>query len=488
MADWNGFRGAAKPLEDTDLPRIGERIGVGEDVVHGLLDVEASGKPFDKHGRPKMLFEPHVFYRNLKGDKRAEAVRQGLAYPKWKPGAYPKDSYDRLERAMKIDETAALKAASWGAGQILGENYRMAGYDSPQDMVRAFMDDADEHLEAMVSFCKAAGIDDELRRCEAKLRAGKKLTPADLAPIAFRYNGAKYATHNYHGRLADRMNWWAKKPDTPWKPGQEEQEEPHVAEPVPTPPPPPVAVPVPPAPIPAPAPPIVVPTPPPVAPVPPTPPTPVPPPPATADVPHLANGEVKAIQERLVDLGYFEVGVPDGKWGRRTIGAIAAFQAIEQLPVNAGLTPMLDPATRARLWSDQAKRAPISEERARVTADDLRRAGSSTVRRADKIAWAQYGQIGLAILEVIVYVANNYQATELPPWAAPVMAMAGVPQGLTIVLQIALAAWTKMKSSGVIMERVNSHRLGLHNGHPADTESARPVQAPVGLNRFNLTA
>lgn len=29
MADFNGFRGAAKPFDDIDLPRLGYRIGVG---------------------------------------------------------------------------------------------------------------------------------------------------------------------------------------------------------------------------------------------------------------------------------------------------------------------------------------------------------------------------------------------------------------------------------------------------------------------------
>jgi hypothetical protein len=40
---------------------------------------------------------------------------------------------------MLIDQTAALKACSWGLTQILGENHRMVGYDSVQDMVSAIM-------------------------------------------------------------------------------------------------------------------------------------------------------------------------------------------------------------------------------------------------------------------------------------------------------------------------------------------------------------
>ena len=59
------FVGRAKRLDDLDIPAIGALIGVGEDEIHAFLDVEAAGSGFDKFSRPKMLFEPHVFYRLL---------------------------------------------------------------------------------------------------------------------------------------------------------------------------------------------------------------------------------------------------------------------------------------------------------------------------------------------------------------------------------------------------------------------------------------
>ncbi|MTW18852.1 DUF3380 domain-containing protein [Rhodoplanes serenus] len=76
-----GFRGRVRRLDDIDLPKLGALIGVGEDEMHAFLDVETSGSGFDKMGRPKMLFEPHIFWRNLSGAKRDRAVRAGLAYP-----------------------------------------------------------------------------------------------------------------------------------------------------------------------------------------------------------------------------------------------------------------------------------------------------------------------------------------------------------------------------------------------------------------------
>lgn len=197
------FIGRAKRLEDLDIPRIGAIIGVGEDEIHAFMEVEAAGSGFDSQGRPKMLFEPHVFYRNLSGEQREEAVRRDLAYPRWGQQPYPRDSYPRLIEAMAINETAALKASSWGLGQILGENYSMVGYDTPQEMVIAFMDDEETHLEAMIRFVIAAGIDDDIRAHR-------------WATVARVYNGPGYKKHNYDGRLAAAYRKWAGIPDTPW--------------------------------------------------------------------------------------------------------------------------------------------------------------------------------------------------------------------------------------------------------------------------------
>ena len=87
----------------------------------------------------------------------------------------------------------------------MGFNHGAAGYDSARAMVEAFTEDEDNHLEAMVSFIVANGLDDDLRR-------------HDWHGFARGYNGAGYARHGYHTRLAARFAWWQGKPDTPWSP------------------------------------------------------------------------------------------------------------------------------------------------------------------------------------------------------------------------------------------------------------------------------
>lgn len=267
MAD--PFKGKAKKLDDVDLPRIGYRINVGEDEVHAIMDVEAPGSGFDDHGRPKMLFEPHVFYRNLSGEKRARAVKEGLAYSKWVAGKYPKASYPRLMQAIEIDQTAALKSASWGRGQILGENHVDAGFETVQEMVSAMMDDEEVHIDAMVNFLIANKLDDDLRE-------------HNWEALARGYNGPAYKVHAYHTRLAQAYRKWARIDDTPWAPTE-----------------------------------VVLP---PAAPV----------KPGVWPEDNLALDEVKTIQQKLAYLGYAP-GQIDGRWGPNTAGAITAFQRVNSL-------------------------------------------------------------------------------------------------------------------------------------------------------------
>lgn len=200
------FVGLAKPLDDVDLPRIGHRIGVGEDKIHAVMDVEAGTSGFDSKKRPKMLFEPHIFYKQLSlyPKVRDSAVSQGLAYPTWRRN-YPKDSYPRLEQAMVIAEEAALKSASWGRGQIMGFNATAAGFPNVYAMVEAFKADEEHHINAMVSFIISAGLDDELYR-------------GDWRGFARGYNGPSYEANNYHIKLAAAYKKWQAIKDTEWFP------------------------------------------------------------------------------------------------------------------------------------------------------------------------------------------------------------------------------------------------------------------------------
>lgn len=202
--DMNDFKGAAKALDRFDIPELAYRINVSEDHLQAFLNVESRSRGFDRHGRPVILFEPHVFYRHLSGAERDKAVKAGLAYRSWGEKPYPKDSYERMNAAVKINPRAAMMSASWGSTQILGQNFAMVGYATIEQMVLRFMEDEEEHVEAMVKFILATGIADDLK-------AERWSTVARI------YNGPGYKKNRYHTKMAQEFAKLRGIPDTQWE-------------------------------------------------------------------------------------------------------------------------------------------------------------------------------------------------------------------------------------------------------------------------------
>lgn len=188
------FVGTGRRLAQGDVGDAARAVSLPTAAVLAWMEVEAGGLGFDSKNRPKMLFEPHVFWRNLAGKLREAAASAGIAYAKWKRN-YPSDSYPRLGQAIGIAREPGFRSASYGLPQILGENHSAAGFASAEAMFVAMKQGEREQLLAMVTLMKSWGI--------AKTLIGKDLTKAESwEAAAKRYNGSGYATHNYHGRMA----------------------------------------------------------------------------------------------------------------------------------------------------------------------------------------------------------------------------------------------------------------------------------------------
>lgn len=183
------FSGRAMKCTDHGFTVAAHEIGCEEAVLHAVIAVETGRNGFDEKGRPKALFEPHIFYRLLDGGKRRAAIHSGLAYQKWGMRPYPRDSYPRIAAACRIDEECALQATSWGLPQILGHNHEIAGYGSAAEMVRAFCESEDLQLAAMARFIVGNRLDTALKS-------------KDWAAFAKGYNGPAYTKQGYHTRLA----------------------------------------------------------------------------------------------------------------------------------------------------------------------------------------------------------------------------------------------------------------------------------------------
>lgn len=177
-------------LEDIDFSTAAALIGVPSSYVKALYEVESSGNPF-VDGRPVILFEPHRFSKLTDG--RFDARHPRISYPKWDASKYPRTQiarYTQLAEAVCLDPDAGFAAASYGAFQILGENY--ARCECRDAMAFAWQESqtACDQLHHFVLFIRSDPI---LHRA---------LQRGDWVTVAKRYNGTAYYKNRYDVRLA----------------------------------------------------------------------------------------------------------------------------------------------------------------------------------------------------------------------------------------------------------------------------------------------
>lgn len=176
-------------LTDDDYVRAAHLLECDTAAIRAVAAVESDGDGFHASGRPKILFEAHVFSR-LTGGKY-DASHPNLSSPTWNRALYQggENEHKRLQLATTLDRPAALQSASWGKFQIMGFNWSRCGHTSLQNFINAMYRDEADHLTAFCYFIKSKGLDDELRRL-------------DWAAFACGYNGKGYAANRYDERLA----------------------------------------------------------------------------------------------------------------------------------------------------------------------------------------------------------------------------------------------------------------------------------------------
>jgi len=173
-------------------------LGVEPATIKAVAEVESSGEGFLPTGHPKILFEPHVFWAELKKrgkDPKTITGASDILYEKWTTGKYGKTSAqpERLKRAIAINKEAALSSASWGRFQIMGYNWAASGFATLDAFIAAMHIDEDQHLYAFINFVKSKNLVDELQR-------------KDWAGFAKIYNGAGYKANKYDEKLAAAYN------------------------------------------------------------------------------------------------------------------------------------------------------------------------------------------------------------------------------------------------------------------------------------------
>jgi len=182
-----------KLLTEQDYKRAADRLGCDVPAVKAVAEVESAGSGFLADGHPKILFERHIFRRQLldRGIDTARRERERPDIVNAKPGGYVGGAgeWQRLDDAVQINRDAALASASWGKFQILGLNWRAAGADSLQDFVNRMYRSEGAQLDAFVEFVITNGLDEALRE-------------HDWARFARGFNGPAFAKNRYDTKMA----------------------------------------------------------------------------------------------------------------------------------------------------------------------------------------------------------------------------------------------------------------------------------------------
>jgi hypothetical protein len=186
-------------LQESDIIALAEKLKVEPAVIKAVNAVESSGRGFFIDGRPKILFEGHIFWKQLQqrgyDPGKLQQGFENVLYPAWTKKYYSGDKreWDRLNKAISIGPgadvaEAAYASASYGLFQIMGFNFKASGYTDILQFVADMKENEGMQLRIFGTFL-------ETNHLTGFLKAHH------WAEFARKYNGPGYAANQYDTKL-----------------------------------------------------------------------------------------------------------------------------------------------------------------------------------------------------------------------------------------------------------------------------------------------
>lgn len=177
-------------LNEQDFQQAANVLSCEVAAIKAVSDVESNGSGYFASGKPKILFEAHIFskytYHNY------DESHSDISSKTWDRSLYVggEKEYLRLQKAMGVDRHAALLSASYGRYQIMGFNHKAAGYSDVESFVRDIFLSEVNHLMAFV------------RLIQSNSQLHGALKAKNWPYFASIYNGPNYSKNHYDEKLS----------------------------------------------------------------------------------------------------------------------------------------------------------------------------------------------------------------------------------------------------------------------------------------------
>lgn len=189
-----------KFLSEKVLKEFAKQHGLELAVVKAINEVESNGSGFLINGDPKILFEGHIFWKELSKrgfdpKKLSSPKNTDILYKTWTKKYYlgGVSEYKRLNKAIALSDKkeikeAALYATSWGMFQIMGFNATNIGYKNVEKFVNDMYTSEALQLKAFGMYLE-------------KNKLIPLLQKKNWTQFAIKYNGPGQATNSYDKKL-----------------------------------------------------------------------------------------------------------------------------------------------------------------------------------------------------------------------------------------------------------------------------------------------
>ena len=189
-------------FSDEQFRSVAKALDCEVAVIRAIALTESKNQPFEKNGLPKILFERNHFWGFTAPEPDKHGKTPPHPYAQYSDICSPTSGgykgglaeWVRLLQAAQLDFDSALKSASFGGFQILGEYYVQLGYSSPAAFVDDFMASTDKQMVILQNFFKTV-----------KKSALPYLKTKNWEKITGYYNGFDWPEHNpdYPQNMAD---------------------------------------------------------------------------------------------------------------------------------------------------------------------------------------------------------------------------------------------------------------------------------------------